>query len=285
MANSIVERLIAAGASPQRAQSFAAQFAASQPTTSKPRDIQDAFDQQLFDLSYSLYPNTFKVPRAGDDLFDDYARYILTPEGYTKVEQKAFATNAPNFNAAKKGTAYEQKLAIAVEKGFSPTQIREAIMQDFTNNVPELLTFPVTGTKSVTDAAADLADTLFKEYADFDVKKVDVLQKELDKNKNYKFGLPDPKLSYGAKTDFNAGTIDFRTHPSVTKILDKRKSELGAGLQATYGAAGPQSTAAAGIALPSPQEERELLNLVKTKAKPFVDEVKRREYLKKKSIK
>jgi len=287
MANKIVQRLIAAGATPARAQAFANQFMASQPAGAKPQDIQDAFDQQLFDLSYSLYPSTFKVPRAGDPLFLDYANLVLTPAKVAQVEQKAIATNAPNFNAALKGTGYEAILARLVQSGASPTQIKNVIVTDFNNSNPALLAFPVTSaTGDALTAASSLADTLFKEFADLDIKKVETLQKELDKNKNYKFGLPEPTLKYGPKTDLKLGIIDFKTHPSVTKLLQKQTGMKKEELMQTYGEAGPQSSAAAGIAVPTPQEEQNLLDrLVGSKATPFVDEIKRREFLKKKQIK
>ncbi len=286
MANKIVQRLIAAGATPARAQAFANQFAASQPQASMPQDIQDAFDQQLFDLSYSLYPSTFKVPRAGDPLFIDYANLVLTPAKVKQVEQKAIALNAPNFSAALKGTGYEATLAKLVQSGASPTQIKNVIVTDFNNSNPALLAFPVTSaTGDALSAASALTDTLFKEFADLDVKKIEVLEKELDKNKNYKFGLPAPTLKYGPKTDLSLGIIDFKTHPSVNKILQKQTGMKKAQLEQTYGGAGPQSSAAAGIAVPSPQEEQDILTkLLGTKATPFVDEIKRREFLKQKKI-
>ena len=68
--------------------------------------------------------------------------------------------------------------------------------------------------------------------------------------------------------------------------MEEKKTKNVKDLQSTYGAAGPQSSAAAGIAVPSPQEEIGIFNeLSATKATPFVDEVKRREYLKKRQTK
>jgi len=288
--NRLVQRLIAAGATPARAQAFANQFIASQPAGAKPQDIQDAFDQQLFDLSYSLYPSTFKVPRAGDPLFVDYANFVLTPARVAQIEQKAIATNAPNFNAALKGTGYESLLAKAVQAGASPTQIKTRILTDFENELPALLAFPVTTTDGdQVSAASSLVDTLFKEFADLDIKKIETLQKELDKNKNYQFGLPEPTLKYGSKTDLKLGIIDFRTHPSVARILEtdgKRAEQIAKTAPARYIGESGGGEAFNKMRNDAMNFTQNLLDkLVVTKATPFVDEIKRREFLKKKKIK
>ena len=75
MANPIVQRLIAAGASPQKAQAFATQFTQKIQTakpTAKTTDIQDAFDEELRSLSEAAYPNAFRPPAVDDPRIDDY---------------------------------------------------------------------------------------------------------------------------------------------------------------------------------------------------------------------
>ena len=74
MANKITQRLIAAGASPQRAQAFAQQFTkqvqSAQPTITKPQDIQDAFDAEIAAYAAVAYPNTFRPPTIDDPKID-----------------------------------------------------------------------------------------------------------------------------------------------------------------------------------------------------------------------
>ena len=77
MANQIVRRLIAAGASPQKANQFAMQFQKTLPGSNlKPKDVDDAFDLQLDAASRSMFPDAFRPPTYLDEGFEDYFNFV-----------------------------------------------------------------------------------------------------------------------------------------------------------------------------------------------------------------
>ena len=140
-------------------------------------------------------------------------------------------------------------------------------------------------------------NSLVEKYAAQDAAQQEEEQKQiesfLNSDKYYKVGLVTPKVTYGQTEDLTKGVIDFKTHPSVKKVIDsdiKKQEEklIKSNLQIdkTYGPQGPQSSAAAGIKNPVGNaqqlaEKGVFDRFVKSGAKPFLDEVKRRESLKK----
>ena len=288
MATQISRRLMAAGASPERARAFEQQFTkklqSAQPTITKPQDIQDAFDAEIATFAAAAYPNTFKPPAIDDPRIDAYITGIYGEKKLKELENKTYSTEAPNYiriknTLPKDPNAYnlDQYIIAAIDNQQPYAQI--------VNDIIEKAPIELMGSLS----QGQVADTVNKYYNEYN-KAIETIpvnkQKLLESNKYYKVGLPDPTFEYGTKENLSAGVIDFRTHPSVTRILEEKKTKNVKDLQSTYGAAGPQSSAAAGIAVPSPQEEIGIFNeLSATKATPFVDEVKRREYLKKRQTK
>ena len=288
MANKITQRLIAAGASPQRAQAFAQQFTkqvqSAQPTITKPQDIQDAFDAEIAAFAAAAYPKTFKPPTIDDPRIDAYITGIYGKGKLKELENKTYSTEAPNYIRIK-NTLPKDPNAYNLDQYIIAAIGNQQPYAQIVNDIIEKAPIELMGSLS----QGQVADTVNKYYNEYN-KAIETIpvnkQKLLESNKYYKVGLPDPTFKYGTTENLSEGVIDFRSHPSVTRILEEKKTKNVKDLQSTYGAAGPQSSAAAGIALPSPQEEIGIFNeLSATKATPFVDEVKRREYLKKRQTK
>ena len=292
MANQITQRLIAAGASPQKAQAFASQFTqklqSAQPTITKPQDIQDAFDAEIAAYAAVAYPNTFRPPTIDDPKIDAYITGIYGANKLQELQTKAYFTEAPNYikvaNSLTPQEAQDINTTTSLDK-YIVKKIADGVtyadlVNDVLNNKMDLM-------GALTDGqVADITTKYLNEYNKVAESIPVYKQKLLESNKYYKFGLPDPSFKYGIKENLSAGVIDFRSHPSVTRIIKEKTDTKKKDLELTYGAAGPQSSAAAGIALPSPQEEIGIFNeLSATKTTPFVDEVKRREYLKKRQTK
>ena len=97
MKTNITQRLIAAGASPERARAFETQFTAARPGAKK-KDIQDAFDKELAAASAALFPTTFKPPKASDADFDAYASLVLGQPAIDLAVKRA----APNYTSAER---------------------------------------------------------------------------------------------------------------------------------------------------------------------------------------
>jgi len=287
MADRITQRLIAAGASPQRAQAFATQFAAARPGL-KPKKLEDAFDAELGAITASLYPNTFRPQDLDDVQTIDYFKGIYGPERYDQIIKSA----APKFYAAKNST----------------NQIISQIAKDYENGVDLAETISAIRTLSpdllgglTEDDAVSQATTVYNDY----LKSTTAAKNFLSKDKYYKANLPDPKLTYGKTTDLAAGVIDFRTHPSVEKYIAQMPKEFKAqdamnrAVATTpaagyIGAAGPEAaktfSAQRETARTTPSqvagyEDRLFNKFIESGAKPFFDEAKRREAVKGKTIK
>lgn len=272
MASRISQRLIAAGASPERAAAFEKQFLAARPGLT-PKKLEDAFDEELAALSRSIYPGTFRPPTLDDPEIDDYIIAVYGENRFNNAIKKV----APNYFAAEQGWKQQND-----PEQFTFSQF---VVNEIKNGTPLAEAKQLARTAGVkfglkSDTAEKEVENLYKEAAALP----DARKNTIGADKYYKAGLPDPKLRYGAKTNYKAGTIDVRTIPNAAKYFEDRQQEELAKLQKTYGPAGPQSSAAAGIAGVDTIIQNELKSLPSGRT-PFFDEVKRRENLKGKTLK
>lgn len=272
MATNITQRLIAAGATPERARAFETQFAAARPGAKK-KDIQDAFDKELADASAALFPFTFKPPKAADADFDTYASLVLGQPAIDLTVKKT----APNYlSALNSSNKYIKEIAEAAQKGLSLDTVIASVRTDAITDES------LFGGLNEADVIAQVND-VFSQYQKIGQAKETLL----NANKFYEAGLPDPKLKYGAKTDLTAGTIDFRTNPAVSKIFSSPKVTRAKQLSQT-----PPSGYMAGsekefskIRSGFSDIEKDVFNkFLNTGATPFRDEVKIRQTLKGKKL-
>jgi hypothetical protein len=313
MADRITQRLIAAGATPQRAQAFAQQFTkqvqAAQPSITKPKDIQDAFDAEIAAFAAAQYPGTFKPPTIDDPRIDDYIKGAYGENVLSNITTKSFQFKAPDLYKILVAnpnleTTPDNQLgldALIVKKVYIEQQPIGQLKNDLASGIYK----DPTGKKAITGALLPSEYSgLVDKYAGQDAAQLEEETKLktnfLTSDKYYKVGLVTPKITYGQTEDLTKGVIDFRTHPSVARVIDEeykkvepafkaqeeKVAKTKAELQTTYGTKGPQSSAAAGIVAPPrdprKQVEDKVFNLfTKSGATPFVDEVKRRESLKK----
>lgn len=286
MANQIVQRLVAAGASPDRAEAFAKQFAAKKQAEAKaqkpgrmvgvpeirPKDIQDAFDAELAAYSAAQWPNTFKPQSLSDAQTIDYFKGIYGVDKYNSMINNTIRTYAPTYAAALgSNNQIIQTAAQAAQSGIPAADSISTVRTLYLNN-PSIF-----GNLTEEDAIRQVTK-IYNEYNKAQGQILNLAKTQLNNNKYYKVNLPDPKLKYGETTDLAAGVIGFDTHPSVPGVIQKRQSEL-APLPA---GAGPLARAARStdVNIVSPKV---LNDLLKTGATPFFDEVTRRESLKKKT--
>lgn len=305
MANTIVQRLIAAGASPQRAQAFSQQFTkqvqAAQPSITKPKDIQDAFDAELAAFAADQYPGVFRPPTIDDPRINDYIKGAYGENVLNNIQTKSFQFKAPDLYKILQSNPNIQSTpdnqlgldALIVKKIYIEQQPIGQLKNDLASGIYK----DATGKKSITGSLLPSEySSLVDKYAGQDAAQLEEETKLkadfLTSDKYYKASLPTPKVKYGQTEDLAAGIIDFRTHPSVAKYLNspqaKQAKQIAVSPAAGYiAAAGPKAvegfkearTEAAGY------EDRLFNKFMQTGATPFRDEVKRRESLKGKSIK
>jgi hypothetical protein len=293
MANPIVQRLIAAGASPARANAFATQFTASQPNV-KTQDLEDAFDDQLAELSKVYFPNAFRPPAIDDPRFNDYVEF-LSPGALSKIENSVYVKNAPEFNKAKKATNYAKEIAEYIEAGASLAEINTLIERDEKAGVLTKSTFTVIDPmKTAKQAASDYASSLITEYEKVAPALVAAKTNFIKTDKIFAAGLPSPKLKYGEKEDLKQGIISWKTSLKGEKALkDPKVSQAKAVAQTAPSSymVDPKNPKASITAFDklrgdATNVEKDLFKQFMTQKKiptPLKDEISRREYLKDKT--
>lgn len=264
-------------------QALARQKAAGKTPTglksiAKPKDIQDIFDEQLAGASQSRFPNVWRPQSLTGAELENYASFIYGPQKIKLIKDEAIKTNAPTFFAASKSkNPYEQKIVTAIQQGYSPTEIKAAIVQDYEDDNPDLLAFPVTGTSGdVLSTAGAFADTLFSEY---NKAVTPAVRDYLTTNdKTFKANLPHPNLKYGQRTNLSKGIIGIETlpSPSVKQFIDTETQKVSQMRKTTPGVAPSSYMDPTAFVV-------EVVN--KKKQTPFKDEALRRQRLKDRNIK
>ena len=281
----IAQRLIAAGASPERARAFEQQYTqrlqGAQPGLTRPQDIQDAFDAEIAAFAAAAYPNVFRPPTIDDPRIDAYITGIYGANKLPELTAKAWTTEAPNYIKVANSITPQEAQDVNTIKSLDKYIVRRiAEGASYADLVNEVLNNRMDLMGALTEGkVADITTKYFNEYNKAQESIPTYKQKLLETNKYYKVGLPDPSFKYGLKEDLAAGVIDFTTHPSVTRILEtKPKIE-----EKEFTPYGPSLKA---IRESAPTLKSNVINdLLATGATPFRDEVKRREYLKKRTTK
>lgn len=302
MATRIAQRLIAAGASPERAAAFERQFAAARPGL-KPRELQDAFDTELGAISQSIWPNTFRPPSVEDPAIDDYIRGIYGEEELDRIDLKAWETKAPRtWKVAQ--TLGDNPPKPTLDKGLDAYIVWNLLyggksVGDLQNELQTEESLALTGNLLPSDVNS-LVNTYAREVAGIEATQRAARRSFLNNDKYYKAGLPHPKLKYGETTDLAKGIIDYRTNPTVQRVLQDPKEfenfskkrtatvERARGLATRAGDALSRRELI-GIESQDPvklfEEDVAKSFLGSYKGTPFFDEVKRRESVKGKTIK
>lgn len=266
----IAQRLVAAGASPERARAFEQQFIAARPGL-KPQDIQDAFDLELGAYAAAKYPNMWRPSTMTDTQLVDY--YIATKgqQKYDDLTKNTFSRLAPTYNTALKGqNQYLIDVAKAAKQGIPVGETIALVRSD-------ALTDETIFGGLTEDDVVKQVNTIYREYNAANTAAAGAAKSELGKDKYFQANLPDPKLKYGLKTDLKAGTIDFKTNPKVVKVLEKIKLEIGK-------EGSPYGPSPRGIKLAQKYSDDAIFKSFQTtKTSPFFAEVQIREGLKDKT--
>ena len=300
----IAQRLMAAGASPERARAFEQQFTkkvqTAQPSLGKPRDIQDAFDAEIAAFAAAAYPDVFRPPTIDDPRIDDYIKGAYGENVLPNLERKSFEFKAPDLykiltkypNLNKIPDANLPLDALIVKKIYIDQQPIGQIKNDLASGVYKVVdpNNPKALPKSITGALLPSEyGALVDKYAGQDAAQLEEysnLKKGfLEGDKYYKAGLPTPNIKYGRTENLAEGVISWTTHPSVDRILKTqgtRAKQLAQTAPAGYIGASGGGEAFNKMRTEAMNFEDNLFNeFLQSGAKPFSDEVKRREKLKK----
>ena len=179
----------------------------------------------------------WELPGFGSPDVQQYFDFSYGPGAYKKVEQRAYATLAPDYFAATKSRGYEKFLASAIAGGASISQIESQILKDEAEGDELLAAFPVVGLDgNVAKSASDYAKKLFSQYNKLQSGWKDQVGKLGVTYRDYRYDLPSAKFKYGTSTNFKAGTIDvlnnywalkkYNEYAKSLKVPENRRPEL-----------------------------------------------------------
>lgn len=278
---------MAAGASPERAdgllqqRQFAAGAPMGMPTSARPRTggqrpkgPSEWYSEDYAAASQSLFPQGFRPPAADDANFKTYYDIMYGKGSY----QKAYDTNlkkvAPKYRLASISAAQLDKDVVKmINQGYDIGRISQYLKSPQAAQQNSLQAYADIGgqknilTKLTPDQAIFRATEIYDDYINGKTEVEQKLLTSAQKNRDYKYGLPDPRLRYGTTTNLSAGTVDILTNPTAAKAyasFQQREKD--------------------------PAKLSQYKNFLVTEANkrqltPWRDEAKRRDFLKGKKIK
>jgi hypothetical protein len=239
MASKITQRLIAAGASPERAQAFETQYLNTQLRKTGQRrieksDLENTFDQELASLVIATYPTLYRPPTADSDDFIPYMKSLVTPLEFKKIQNKLQPTNkedlyikfAPEYARAAKSTEpFYKKLIKYIKAGKTAGELETIIRED-------ALKYPDKYITTNADFYVKELNTVYNDYVSATPKVEEAYTTSADTNstiilkalppaakKYYEFQIVDPSYKWGTKTDYDAKTISVETYPAIEKKI------------------------------------------------------------------
>jgi len=234
--NPIVQRLIAAGASPSRAQQFATQYIAAKTKAGvKPKDISDIFNEDVIQYVTNKYPTLWRPPTADSPEIDSYISGVHGPNTVSQILTNAWNSVAPDYykawSSGKGKTDSANKAGQIVTNKTLDEYVAGSVAlgQDVSKIKNDLASGIVIDSKgnSITGVLqpsefGNRVDKISSQYYDAGSKIPKAKEEWLKKNdKNWVAKIAPPSFKYGEKTDYAAGTIDFRTQPTVVRDLNK----------------------------------------------------------------
>lgn len=233
--NPLRQRLVAAGAQPERADKFVetAMFekGMEMPAASvgvKPTGTNEWYDEEYWSASEAVYPTGFRAPRYGQQGFDKYFDYVFGRGSYSNLTKPAQINlaKAPTYAAAKRSQdALDIGTVSAVESGATLPQVVSKFRTQFRTDPT------IAGGMTEKEAVSYITD-VWNEYNKF-VKGAEaedlqaLVDKRVKSNKNFQYGMPDPRLRYGMTTNFDSGTVDVLQNPGAKSAYDAYAKKVG----------------------------------------------------------
>jgi hypothetical protein len=241
MASKIVQRLIAAGASPERAQTFETQYLNEQLTKTGQRrieksDLENTFDNELAALVIATYPTLYRPPTADSDDFIPYMKSLVTPLEFKKIQNKLqpidkealYMKFAPEYARAvnqQNRQPFYRSIIKGIKEGITDAELETYIREDALAFRNKYLTV------NADTLVADMKN-IYNDYVSATPKVEDAFTTAADTNstiilkalppaakKFYEFQIVDPSYKWGTKTDYNAKTISVDTYPAIEKRI------------------------------------------------------------------
>lgn len=225
------QRLMAAGASPERTQKFLEQkaFETGQPmgmstASTKPKALGDPYDDKTQQALKDNFPFLYRPPTSDSPDFKQYFDFVLGKGSYQTTLDKELKLVAPTYRTASMSAANLDKfITTMINDGLDLNTITQRIRDPRAQ--ANLIGYgEKAGQKNIlipftVDQAIFRATEIYDDYITGKDKANEKLVARLQQDKAYKFGLPDSKLRYGLVTDLSKGLVSITTQPAVAKAL------------------------------------------------------------------
>jgi len=237
----VAQRLIAAGASPERAAEFERQFTERQLRKAGQRqieksDLEDTFDQELAALVIATYPSLYRPPTPDSDDFIPYMQSIISPIEFQKIKNKLqpldkealYMQFAPEYARAvsqQNRQPFYRKMIKGIKQGLTSAELETYVRED-------ALRFPNNYVTITADSLVADMKNVYNDYVSATPKVEEAFTTAADTNasiilkslppaaaKFYEFQIVDPSYKWGTKTDYNAKTIGVETYPAIEKRI------------------------------------------------------------------
>jgi len=238
--NRLGQRLMAAGASPDRAQRFIEQRTFEQggpaPQMGTPVPQRGVFSgaENWYDEDKALNDkasrgpfkgvgegqySAFFPPQPGESNFKQYVDVVLGKNAYDKITAKETKGTAPLWQAASRSqNLLDQAIVQAIT-------VNDASIAEITETLLNPDNPTVLGGRTP-QQAVDYAEKVYGEYIKFQNVDVDAaILKELVKDKDYKFNLPSKKLTYGLTTDLKNNKVSILSSYQAAMAFDRAVKE------------------------------------------------------------
>jgi len=239
MASKITQRLLAAGASPERAQAFETQYLNEQLKKTGQRrieksDLENTFDQELATLVIANYPTLYRPPTADSDNFIPYIKSLLTPLEFRKIQNKLqpldkealYMKFAPEYaRASQSPKPWYKEVVKQIKAGQTYGELEKFIRED-------ALAFADVYVTTNADSVVAEMKKIYNDYVSATPKVEDAFITAADTNKSIitkslppatakflEFQIVDPSYKWGTKTDYDAKTISVETYPAIEKKI------------------------------------------------------------------
>ena len=239
MASKITQRLIAAGASPERAQAFETQYLNTQLRKTGQRrieksDLENTIDNELAALVIATYPTLYRPPTADSDDFIPYMKSLVTPLEFKKIQNKLqpldkealYMKFAPEYaRASQSPKPWYKEVVRQIRGGQTYGELEKWIRED-------ALAFPDVYVTTNADFVVNEMKNIYNDYVSATPKVEDAYTNAADTNsaiilkalppaakKYYEFQIVDPSYKWGTKTDYDAKTISIETYPAIEKKI------------------------------------------------------------------
>jgi hypothetical protein len=229
--NQFRQRLMAAGASPERAGKLVEERSMRIPeldrlpgatptptrapaSTTRPQGPNEWYNEDYLEQSEALLPGAFRAPKLGDPNFVKYFDFVFGKGAYSKVAPLTLS-QAPNYSTAKSSQEpFDIFVVNAVQSGASWPQVL-GYVKDAVNK--KAISWP---TEMLDTEALDYAKSIWNEYNRYGKPNEKAYQEAIKQNKDFQYRMPDRRLKYGTMTNFDVGTVDILTNPRALSLFN-----------------------------------------------------------------